>query len=234
VPQHIPHHWTLPNGWEWCPIRKVLGVRGDFTPAYQTEDKVLLHTPAQSEPEVRSRKGLPPGTIRVYSGDLLYAPGVVRLAPQSPFEQLAARLIGLYRIDNKEPLFDDQFLLLMMKTAYFRTLLPVDLRIGSPPKPLAKIEQQLKKGLLPRPASLELQRRLVVRVQDLLAHIEAARGNAATDTRTLASLQRNPRLGKASDTRHRLDRIRQLTDENLSILKTAERAILARAIRGEL
>lgn len=180
--------WQLPSGWEWIPLESAFSIRsGTLNPASTPEETFSLYSmpayDAGGEPEIRKGREIGSAKTIVEPGDILLSklnpriPRVWRVTDKFSLRKIASTdflpLVGRSTSDGKL-YFDTKFSVLFLLSDMFRAQVKHIVQGATGSRQRLKREDVLT-ALLPRPHSLDTQRRIVARIEALMADLKEAR-----------------------------------------------------------
>jgi type I restriction enzyme S subunit len=179
--------WELPEGWEWVRLGDAFSIRsGTLEPAKKPNEKFCLYSiPAYDAgigPEIHYGREIGSAKIVVQKGDLLLSklnpriPRVWSIDEDTPHSKLASTefLPLIDRVTEGVPYFDTDFVKILLLSDAFRNQVAHDVQGATGSRQRLKREIVLS-AILPRPRSLQTQRRIVARIEALMAEVKKAR-----------------------------------------------------------
>ncbi len=187
--------WQLPKGWEWMCLGDAFSLRSGTHDPSRTPNEIfsLYSMPSYDAgigPEILYGREIGSSKIVVQRGDILLS----KLNPRIPRiwyinEDNARRKLAstdflslvVRQNSNGEPFFDTIFARYLLLSNIFRSQISQEIKGATNSRQRLNREDILS-ALLPRPRSLDIQHRIVARIEALLADLREAQ-------KTLASMQ---------------------------------------------
>jgi hypothetical protein len=131
---------------------------------------------------------------------------------------------------------DSDYLMLVMKTGFFRSLFSVRLELtgDEPGARLRSMWNQARAAQIPCPETPEVQQRLVKRIRTMLLHVEESQRAANQTHSILHTLANRREIARQPGMLEHLQEAQRLNRANLSLTLLLTQALLSRAISGRM